>query len=121
MKPTKLDIKDMSFPSDFTWGVATSAYQIEGAAAIDGRGPSIWDTFSHTQGKVMDGSNGDVACDHYHRYAEDVEHIAAFGQDDDQHNNDNDDGEDLQRRRDPCRDANARDGQNNRSREKNGV
>jgi beta-glucosidase len=81
MKPTKQDINDIPFPSDFTWGVATSAYQIEGAAAIDGRGPSIWDTFSHTQGKVMDGSNGDVACDHYHRYAEDVEHIAALGVD----------------------------------------
>lgn len=66
------------FPSDFTWGVATSAYQIEGAAALDGRGPSIWDTFSHTNGKVIDGSNGDVACDHYHRYSEDVENIAAL-------------------------------------------
>lgn len=66
------------FPIDFTWGVATSAYQIEGAAAVDGRGPSIWDTFSHTEGKVIDGSNGDMACDHYHRYAEDVESIAAL-------------------------------------------
>jgi beta-glucosidase len=66
------------FPGDFTWGVATSAYQIEGAAAVDGRGPSIWDTFTHTAGKVIDGSNGDVACDHYHRYVEDVESIAAL-------------------------------------------
>ena len=66
------------FPNDFVWGVATSAYQIEGAAAVDGRGPSIWDTFSHTDGKVIDGTNGDVACDHYNRYAEDVENIAAL-------------------------------------------
>ena len=66
------------FPMDFTWGVATSAYQIEGAAAVDGRGPSIWDTFSHAEGKVIDGTNGDVACDHYHRYVEDVENIASL-------------------------------------------
>ncbi len=62
----------LQFPPSFTWGVATSAFQIEGAATTDGKGPSIWDTFSHTPGKVIDGSNGDVACDHYHRYAEDV-------------------------------------------------
>ena len=59
---------DPRFPSDFLWGVATSAYQIEGAAAEDGRGPSIWDTFSHTPGKTINGDHGDVACDHYHRY-----------------------------------------------------
>ncbi|MES2259702.1 MAG: GH1 family beta-glucosidase [Pseudomonadota bacterium] len=64
------------FPSDFTWGVATSAFQIEGAATEDGRGASIWDTFSHTPGKILDASNGDVACDHYHRYAADVDLIA---------------------------------------------
>ncbi len=62
----------LQFPPSFTWGVATSSFQIEGAATADGKGPSIWDTFSHTPGKVIDGSNGDVACDHYHRYAEDV-------------------------------------------------
>ena len=67
---------NISFPPEFTWGVATSAYQIEGAAAIDGRGPSIWDTFTHTLGTVIDGSTGDVACDHYHLYAEDVDLIA---------------------------------------------
>jgi beta-glucosidase len=67
------------FPHDFEWGVATSAYQIEGAAAEDGRGPSIWDTFSHTPGKIIDGSNGDIACDHYHRYPEDVDIIASLG------------------------------------------
>lgn len=69
------------FPATFTWGVATSAYQIEGAAAVDGRGPSIWDTFSHTAGKIIDASNGDVACDHYHRYADDVELIASLNVD----------------------------------------
>ncbi|MBP6543435.1 MAG: family 1 glycosylhydrolase, partial [Piscinibacter sp.] len=58
---------DPRFPSDFHWGVATSAYQIEGAAAVDGRGPSIWDTFAHTPGKTRGGDHGDVACDHYHR------------------------------------------------------
>ena len=66
------------FPPSFAWGVATSAYQIEGAAALDGRGPSIWDTFTHTPGKVIDGSSGDVACDHYHRYAQDVDLIASL-------------------------------------------
>jgi beta-glucosidase len=78
------DFKKMnakSFPKDFSWGVATSSFQIEGAALEDGRGPSIWDTFSHTKGKVMDGSNGDVACDHYHRYEEDVDHIASLSLD----------------------------------------
>ena len=68
----------VNFPTSFTWGVATSAYQIEGASAIDGRGPSIWDTFTHTPDKIIDGSTGDVACDHYHHWAEDVEIIAAL-------------------------------------------
>ena len=68
----------LQFPPAFTWGVATSAFQIEGAASADGKGPSIWDTFSHTPGKVIDGSNGDVACDHYHRYAGDVAIMAAL-------------------------------------------
>ncbi|MEV3929934.1 family 1 glycosylhydrolase [Streptomyces sp. NPDC049944] len=59
-------------PADFTWGVATAAYQIEGAVAEDGRAPSIWDTFSHTPGTVDNGDTGDVACDHYHRVPEDI-------------------------------------------------
>ncbi|MER8004654.1 GH1 family beta-glucosidase [Streptomyces sp. NPDC094149] len=61
-----------AFPHDFLWGTATAAYQIEGAAAEDGRGPSIWDTYSHTPGKVAGNDNGDVACDHYHRWREDI-------------------------------------------------
>ena len=60
------------FPADFAWGFAASAYQIEGAAAEDGRGPSIWDTFARQAGAIADGSTGDVACDHYHRYRDDV-------------------------------------------------
>jgi len=69
------------FPSDFQWGFAASAYQIEGAVAEDGRGPSIWDTFSHTPGKTVNGDTGDVACDHYHRYPDDVRLMAELGAD----------------------------------------
>ncbi|MEU6387743.1 GH1 family beta-glucosidase [Streptomyces sp. NPDC046939] len=61
-----------AFPHDFLWGTATSAYQIEGAAAEDGRSPSIWDTFSHTPGKVDNDDHGDIACDHYHRWRDDI-------------------------------------------------
>ena len=57
----------------FTWGVATSAYQIEGAAFEDGRAPSIWDTFTRVPGAIINGDNGDIACDHYHRYEEDLD------------------------------------------------
>src|ERR1700761_50997 len=60
------------FPAGFIWGTATSAYQIEGAINEDGRGPSIWDTFSHTPGKIGDNTNADRANDHYHRHKEDV-------------------------------------------------
>ncbi len=68
-----------SFPSDFVWGAATASYQIEGAVHEDGRGPSIWDTFSHTPGKTHNGDTGDVACDHYHRVPEDVALMAELG------------------------------------------
>ncbi len=69
----------MLFPEGFIWGAATSAYQIEGAVNEDGRGPSIWDRFSHTPGATRDGHTGDVACDHYHRYQEDVALMADLG------------------------------------------
>jgi beta-glucosidase len=72
-------MSDRSFPDGFVWGVATAAYQIEGAATEDGRGTSIWDTFSHTPGRTMNGDTGDVAADHYHRWAEDIGHIADLG------------------------------------------
>lgn len=67
------------FPANFRWGVSSSAYQTEGAVDADGRGRSIWDTFSHSPGRIIDGSTGDVTCDHYHRYAEDVALLADLG------------------------------------------
>ena len=71
----------VSFPQGFVWGAATSAYQIEGATNEDGRGESIWDRFSHTVGNVKGGATGDVACDHYHRYREDIAlHIQYVGE-----------------------------------------
>jgi beta-glucosidase len=72
-------IKRTDFASDFLWGVSTSAYQIEGAADADGRVPSIWDTFSATPGKIRDGSTGAVACDHYHRWEEDLDLAQSMG------------------------------------------
>ena len=69
------------FPAGFVFGVSTASYQIEGAAHEDGRGTSIWDTFSHTPGKVAGGDTGDVACDHYHRWREDVRLMAGLGVD----------------------------------------
>jgi len=67
------------FPADFLWGSATASYQIEGAANEGGRAPSIWDTFSHTPGKVSDGDTGDVAVDHFHRVPQDVEMMTELG------------------------------------------
>jgi len=69
----------MSFSKDFIWGTATASYQIEGAAHEDGKGDSVWDRFSHTPGKVYEGHNGDVACDHYHRWPEDLALMADLG------------------------------------------
>ncbi|CAH0120587.1 Beta-glucosidase [Paenibacillus sp. CECT 9249] len=69
----------VQFPKDFVWGAATAAYQIEGAHNEDGRGMSIWDTFSGTPGKVYNGDNGNIACDSYHRYEEDVELLKDLG------------------------------------------
>ncbi len=68
-----------NFPADFLWGAATSSYQIEGAVDADGRGPSIWDTFSRVPGAVVNGENGDVAIDHYNRLADDVKLMAGLG------------------------------------------
>src|SRR5260221_4608369 len=69
------------FPPDFTFGVATSAFQIEGAVGEDGKGESIWDRFCRTPGRVANGDTGDVACDHYHRYEQDLDLIAGLGLD----------------------------------------
>ncbi|HET6859988.1 MAG TPA: GH1 family beta-glucosidase [Streptomyces sp.] len=70
-----------ALPADFTWGVATSAYQIEGAVSEDGRSPSIWDTFSRTPGAIDNGDHGDIACDHYHRWREDIALMKQLGVD----------------------------------------
>ncbi len=69
----------MNFPEGFLWGTATAAYQVEGAVAEDGRGPSIWDTFSHTEGNVLHGDTGDIACDQYHRLDEDLDIMTGLG------------------------------------------
>jgi beta-glucosidase len=68
----------MRFPDGFLWGAATSAYQVEGAVDEDGRVPSIWDTYTHTPGKIDGGGTGDVACDHYHRWREDLDLLAGM-------------------------------------------
>lgn len=66
---------NLQFPHNFIWGAATAAYQIEGAVNEDGRGQSIWDTFSHQSGKIENGDTGDIACDHYHRWQDDIKHM----------------------------------------------
>jgi beta-glucosidase len=75
----KAEVKDAPFPKDFLWGVATAAYQVEGAAEEDGKGQSVWDVFCKKKGAVFEGHTGDVACDHYHRYKEDVALMKALG------------------------------------------
>ena len=82
IKPVPLyawGMSTLNFPKNFIWGVATSAYQIEGAWNEDGRGASIWDTFSHTPGKVVNNENGDIASDHYHRWKEDIALMSTLG------------------------------------------
>ncbi|GAA4307533.1 GH1 family beta-glucosidase [Klenkia terrae] len=76
---TRPQTADLVFPADFVFGAATAAYQIEGAVDVDGRGPSIWDTFSHTPGKTHLGHTGDVAVEHHARYREDVALMADLG------------------------------------------
>lgn len=71
----------LKFPNDFLFGAATAAYQIEGAIDVDGRGPSIWDTFSHTKGRVVNGDTGDFACNHYHLWQQDLDILASLGVD----------------------------------------
>ena len=72
---------DGTFPENFVWGVATSSFQIEGAAKEDGKGPSIWDSFCRKDGAIADASNGDIACDHYNRSSQDLDLIASLGVD----------------------------------------
>ena len=76
-----MTIETSSFPSDFIWGAATASYQIEGAAHEDGRGESVWDRFCATPGKVRNGDTGEVACDFYHRYRDDVALMRELGLD----------------------------------------
>ena len=71
--------RHLTFPDGFIWGTATSAYQVEGAWNEDGKGESIWDRFAHTPGRIMDGSTGDTACDHYHRWREDIALMKGLG------------------------------------------
>ena len=69
----------MAFGREFVWGVASAAYQVEGAAIEDGKGPSVWDMFCRRPGAIWRGQNGDVACDHYHRWREDVALMKELG------------------------------------------
>lgn len=69
----------ITFPDDFIWGISSSAYQIEGAWNIDGRGPSIWDDFCHVSGNILNNATGDIACDFYHRYKDDISLLQQLG------------------------------------------
>jgi beta-glucosidase len=71
--------ESIPFPRDFLWGVATSAYQIEGSTLVDGAGPNIWHRFAHEPGMTVAGATGDIACDHYTRYAEDIDLMKDLG------------------------------------------
>ena len=77
--PADVQTEALRFPPDFLWGAATAAFQIEGSTTVDGRGPSIWDTFAATPGKVLDGDNGEPACDHYNRSTQDVALMSDLG------------------------------------------
>jgi beta-glucosidase len=74
-----MSLSSYQFPEGFQWGSATAAYQIEGSATIDGRKPSVWDRFSAIQGRVLNGDTGESACDHYHRYEQDIQLMAKLG------------------------------------------
>ena len=69
----------MSFPTDFVWGAGAASYQVEGGVHEEGRGPSIWDTFSHLPGNTHNGDTGEIADDHFHRYKEDIALMKALG------------------------------------------
>ena len=72
-------VPKLALPKGFVWGTSTSSYQIEGAASEDGRGPSIWDTHCKLRGRVSNDDTGDVACDHYHRYPQDIQIMSDLG------------------------------------------
>src|SRR5438105_4214211 len=79
LEQSQAQTEPLKFPSGFLWGTATAAYQIEGAIKEDGRGESIWDRFSATPGKVLKGATGEIACDHYHRWREDIALMKEMG------------------------------------------
>lgn len=78
-RDSKMSHSKFLFPRNFSWGVATAAYQIEGAWNLDGKGESIWDRFTHTKGKILDGTNADLACDHYHLFKKDIRLMRELG------------------------------------------
>lgn len=79
LSSNKAELHRDVFPDDFAWGCASSAYQIEGAWNLDGKGPSIWDTYTHEGGHVYANQSGDVACDSYHNYKKDVKMLKMLG------------------------------------------